>query len=145
MHILQLLPRLTKRLQFWRGTTGGCCYSTVLALSQLQKLNKGDVAANVEWQRLRVISRRNSRSAKEVNSIRKRLRRLVSSAHIRTTPTPVSSMMSLATVLQNLACKETTHRFPLQCRMCCLTDAKVCRAVATYLWFKYYQRVWHGK
>lgn len=143
MHFLQLQPRLAKKLQFWRETTECCCYSTTLALSQLQELNKRDIGANIKWQRLKIISRRNSRSAKDVNSIRKRLRRLVSSAHILTTPTPVSSMISLATVLQNLACKETTHRFLLQCWMCCLTDVKVCRTVATYLWFKYYQHVWH--
>lgn len=71
--------------------------SHMLALSQVQKLN--DMKMSKIW-------RRNSRSAKEVNSIRKRLRRLVSSAHILTTPTPVSSMTSLATVLQNLACKK---------------------------------------
>ncbi|KAK0147206.1 hypothetical protein N1851_013449 [Merluccius polli] len=50
-----------------------------------------------------------SRSSNTVNSMRKRLRRLVSSAHIRITPSPVSSMMSLATVLQNLACIRTGH------------------------------------
>lgn len=47
-----------------------------------------------------------SRSAKDVKSMRKRLSLLPSSAHILTTPTPLSSITSVATVLQNLACSD---------------------------------------
>ncbi len=52
------------------------------------------------------------RSAKTVKSIRKRLSLLVSSAHIRTTPTALSSVMSLATVLQNLAFRSSMALLP---------------------------------
>ena len=58
---------------------------------------------------LKTQNKHNSRSSNTVNSMRKRLRRLDSSAHIRTTPSPVSSMTSLATVLQNLACHKRSH------------------------------------
>ncbi|TNN68348.1 hypothetical protein EYF80_021401 [Liparis tanakae] len=53
-----------------------------------------------------------SRSTNEVKSMRKRLRRLFSSAHIRTTPTPLSSITSLATVLQNLALRFSMALLP---------------------------------
>lgn len=77
---------------------------------------KKQLGTEGKCQRFSVMSReRNSRSAKMVKSIRKRLRRLVSSAHILTTPTPLSNMMSLATVLQNLACKKPRTIFFFFC------------------------------
>ncbi len=36
-----------------------------------------------------------------------------------------------------LGLQETAHHFLLSCWMCSLTDAKVCRTVATYLRFTY--------
>lgn len=52
------------------------------------------------------------RSTKDVNSIRNLLRRLPSSAHIRTTPIPVCSITSFATVLQNLAFRFSMELLP---------------------------------
>lgn len=83
-------------------------FNTCTFPSQLKKPNDGQGGERIIW-------RSHSRSAKDVNSIRKRLRRLVSSAHILTTPTPVSSIMSLATVLQNLACKKPHTTFFYGC------------------------------
>lgn len=56
--------------------------------------------------------RRRLRSWKDVKSIWKRLLRLPSSAHMRMTPSPVRSITSLATVLQNLAFRSSTELLP---------------------------------
>ena len=54
----------------------------------------------------------NSRSWKVVKRMRKRLFRLFSSAHKRTTPTSVVSITSIATVLQNLFLRCSTELLP---------------------------------
>ena len=76
---------------------------------KLQVVNHTGALFPVTDGQMKTQNKPNSRSSNTVNSMRKRLRRLDSSAHIRTTPSPVSSMMSLATVLQNLACHDRAH------------------------------------
>lgn len=124
------------RMQCWQETTGGWRYKCIC--NHTSKSHNYTLHINVKWQRLRTIWSRNSRSAKDVNSIRKRLRRLASSAHILTTPTPVSSMMSLATVLQNLACKKPHTIFSCTVgRIVSLRPSSV-KQLLYFLWFRYY-------